>query len=278
MADLPFGLGFHPYLGVGTTTVDQARLRVPARRRLLADERGLPTGSAAVAGTEFDLQKGRPIGVTRLDTAYLDLVRDADGRVRVDIDHPDGTAGSTLWADERFGYLMIFTGDTLEPSARRTAVAVEPMTCPPDAFRTGTDVTVLRPGARWTGVWGVSPADPAAHSAPDQSRAPEPRLGPIAHRRGGKRLAWRIHGSSRPGTGRDVDRIRRRAVRPLGFEPRTCGLRVRCSAVELEARGTAIYGSSPGGTGEKHVSGGLQGGRRGSNPRPPGSQPGALTS
>src|SRR5205085_3619918 len=27
-----------------------------------------------------------------------------------------------------------------------------------------------------------------------------------------------------------------RKVRPLGFEPRTCGLRVRCSAVELEAR------------------------------------------
>ncbi len=26
-------------------------------------------------------------------------------------------------------------------------------------------------------------------------------------------------------------------VRPLGFEPRTCGLRVRCSAIELEALG-----------------------------------------
>jgi hypothetical protein len=25
-------------------------------------------------------------------------------------------------------------------------------------------------------------------------------------------------------------------VRPSGFEPETCGLRVRCSAVELEAR------------------------------------------
>ena len=24
-------------------------------------------------------------------------------------------------------------------------------------------------------------------------------------------------------------------VRPVGFEPTTCGLRVRCSAVELEA-------------------------------------------
>jgi aldose 1-epimerase len=155
--DLPFGLGFHPYLGVGTTTVDQTRLRVPAGRRLLADERGLPTGSAAVTGTEFDLRNGRPIGVTRLDTAYCDLVRDGDGRVRVDVDHPDGTAGATLWADDRFPYLMVFTGDTLDPEVRRTALAVEPMTCPPDAFRSGTDVTVLRPGGRWTGVWGIAP-------------------------------------------------------------------------------------------------------------------------
>ena len=155
--DLPFGLGFHPYLAVGTSTVDQARLRVPARQRLVTDDRGLPTGSVAVAGTEYDLGSGRPIGVTRLDTAYFDLVRDADGRVRVDIDHPDGTAGATLWADDRFNYLMVFTGDTLAPGVRRTAVAVEPMTCPPDAFRTGTDVTVLRPSARWTGVWGITP-------------------------------------------------------------------------------------------------------------------------
>ena len=94
-----------------------------------------------MAGTEFDFTAGRPIGVTRLDTAYCDLARDGDGRVRVDLDHPDGGAGATLWADERFGYLMIYTGDTLQPGERRTAVAMEPMTCPPDAFRTGTDVT-----------------------------------------------------------------------------------------------------------------------------------------
>jgi hypothetical protein len=31
-------------------------------------------------------------------------------------------------------------------------------------------------------------------------------------------------------------------VRPLGFEPRTCGLRVRCSAVELEAHRSAEAG------------------------------------
>jgi aldose 1-epimerase len=155
--DLPFGLGFHPYLTVGTSTVDQGRLRVPAHRRLVADERGLPTGSVGVAGTEYDFTSGRAIGVTRLDTAYCDLTRDGDGRARVELDHPDGDAAVTLWADERFGYLMLFTGDTLDPGARRTGLAVEPMTCPPDAFRSGTDLTVLRPGARWTGSWGITP-------------------------------------------------------------------------------------------------------------------------
>ena len=155
--DLPFGLGFHPYLTVGTTKVDQARLRLPAGRRLTTDERGLPTGSVSVIGTEFDFTSGRPIGTTRLDTAYLDLARDADGRVRIDVDHPDVLAGTTLWADERFGYVMVYTGDTLEDSVRRTALAVEPMTCPPDALRTGTDLTVLTPGARWTASWGISP-------------------------------------------------------------------------------------------------------------------------
>ncbi len=155
--DLPFGLGFHPYLTVGTTAVDQARLRVPARRRLVTDDRGLPTGSVAVSGTEYDFTGGRPVGVTRLDTAFCDLSRDGDGRVRVELDHPDGDAGVTLWADERFGYLMVFTGDTLDEGSRRTALAVEPMTCPPDAFRSGSDVTVLRPGARWAGSWGITP-------------------------------------------------------------------------------------------------------------------------
>ena len=110
-----------------------------------------------MAGTEFDFTAGRPIGVTRLDTAYCDLARDADGRVRVDLDHPDGAAGVTLWADDRFGYLMVYTGDTLEDAARRTALAVEPMTCPPDAFRTGTDVTVLAARRPVDGVLGDHP-------------------------------------------------------------------------------------------------------------------------
>ncbi len=154
--DLPFGLGFHPYLTVGTPSVDLVRLKVPSDHRLMTDERGLPTGSCPVAGTEFDFNLGRLIGVTRLDTCFTALGRDPDGRARVDLDHPDGPGGATLWTDERFGYVMVYTGDTLAAEERRTAVAVEPMSCPPDALRSGTDLVVLPPGGRWTGSWGIT--------------------------------------------------------------------------------------------------------------------------
>lgn len=167
--DLPFGCGFHPYLTVGTPTVDQIRLVIPSHRRLFTDARGLPTGSGPIEGTEFDFDQGRLIGATKLDTAFTDLRRDADGRARVELDPLDppdgggrtedgeGTGGVTLWVDEQFGYLMVFTGDTLAGDSRRRSLAVEPMTCPPDAFRSGEGVVVLRPGARWTGSWGIIP-------------------------------------------------------------------------------------------------------------------------
>jgi aldose 1-epimerase len=154
---LPFGLGFHPYLTVGTPTVDMVRLTVPADRRLITDDRGLPTGEAPVAGTEFDFTTGRLLGTSRLDTGFTSLRRDGDGRVRVDLGHPDGTMGVTLWADQRFEYVMVYSGDTLGVGERRRALAIEPMTCPPDAFRSGNGVTVLGPGTRWTGSWGITP-------------------------------------------------------------------------------------------------------------------------
>ncbi len=161
--DLPFGCGFHPYLTVGTPTVDQIRLVIPSHRRLFTDARGLPTGSGPIEGTEFDFDRGRLIGTTRLDTAFTELRRGADGRACVELDPPqgtngsDGTGGVTLWVDEQFGYLMVFTGDTLGEDSRRRSLAVEPMSCPPDAFRSGDSLVVLRPGGRWTGSWGITP-------------------------------------------------------------------------------------------------------------------------
>jgi aldose 1-epimerase len=154
----PFGVGFHPYLTAGTQPVDSALLLVPARARLLADERGLPAGEVAVAGTEYDFTTPRPIGDIKLDTAYTELARNDDGRALAHLSSPahGGGLGLTLWVDGGFRYLMVFTGDTLEPaSARRRSVAIEPMTCPPDALRSGVHLIRLDPGGSWSGRWGI---------------------------------------------------------------------------------------------------------------------------
>ncbi len=156
---IPFGLGFHPYVTAGTDMVDGAILHVPAHQTLDVDDRGLPTGAVtAVEGTEHDFRGSRFVGPSVLDTAYTDLVRDADGRARASIDGPGGASGAVVWVDEAFGYLMIYTGDTLgEVHRRRRSVAIEPMTCPPNALRTGKDVVSLEPGREWTARWGIEP-------------------------------------------------------------------------------------------------------------------------
>ncbi len=157
----PFGIGFHPYLRSGSEVaelIDGASLVLPARRRLLLDERRLPTGEdQSVAGTELDFTVGRVIGPTQLDTAFTDLRRGADGIARAGLEDPVTGRGVELWVDDRFRHLMCFTGDTVEPERRRRAVAIEPLTCPPDAFRSGKDLIVLEPGESWEGTWGLRP-------------------------------------------------------------------------------------------------------------------------
>ena len=155
----PFAYGAHPYLTTGSAQVDDDELALPGATRLLTDgERKLPTGREPVAGSPYDFREGRPIGDTVLDHAFTDLVRGADGRARVVLRAPAGN-GVELWVDERFGWLQAYTGDDQGPDTARTALAVEPMTAPPDAFNSGDDLVVLDPGATFSATWGIRALD-----------------------------------------------------------------------------------------------------------------------
>ena len=48
-------------------------------------------------------------------------------------------------------------------------LAVEPMTCPPNAFRTRQSLVTLEPEGSWTGEWGIDPR-PLAREAERRSR------------------------------------------------------------------------------------------------------------
>jgi aldose 1-epimerase len=150
----PFGAGFHPYIGMGVDRVDGLEMQVPAHRRLQSDERGLPTGWTPVAGGASDYRQRRLIDSAQLDDCFTDLERGEDGLARVAI----AAAGrpATVWLDRAFEYVMVFTGDTLPASSRRRGLAVEPMSCPPDALRSGEGLVTLGPGDAFTGRWGIS--------------------------------------------------------------------------------------------------------------------------
>ena len=151
----PYGFGQHPYLSPGSATIDGCTLELPAAVRILTDEqRALPSGREELAGGPLDFRRPREIGDVSIDSPFTDLQRDGDGLARTRLRGNDG-ATVEQWVDESCPVLEVFTGDTLAPERRRTGLGLEPMSCPPDAFRSGENLVRLEPGGDFTARWGV---------------------------------------------------------------------------------------------------------------------------
>jgi aldose 1-epimerase len=155
--DAPYGIGSHAYLKVdGGLDGPQGLAHVPAGRWLMVDERMIPQCEVPVAGTHYDFRDVRSLRGATLDTAFTDIVRDADGLARVTLG--EGFEGVTMWFGEGLEWVQLFSGDPLEPPYRRSALAVEPMSCPPNAFADKGEkhgVIVLAPQASVTHTWGI---------------------------------------------------------------------------------------------------------------------------
>lgn len=153
---LPFGAGQHPYFTVGTARVDEALLRLPAHTVLTTNDRMIPTGRETIDGGNLDFRDARPIGATRLDHCFTDLIVNRDGRARVQLAHPDGAPRLILTLGAEYRYVQVYSGDTLaDPDQRRRGLAIEPMTCPANAFNSGEGLHTLEPGETFTAAWEV---------------------------------------------------------------------------------------------------------------------------
>lgn len=151
-ARAPFGAGSHPYIATRGHALGDVEVRVPARDMLVTDEKSVPVGTRSVEGTEYDLRGGKRLKKLRMDTGFtgLDLL---DGRGVAELRTPGG--GARLWFEETFRFLQVFTLDAL--TRGQPGVAIEPMTCAPNAFNTGAGLIVLEPGGTWRGTWGLTP-------------------------------------------------------------------------------------------------------------------------
>ncbi|WP_240641010.1 aldose 1-epimerase family protein [Nocardioides ferulae] len=156
----PYGCSIHPYLVAGPGTVDDWTLHLPAATVLDVDpERLLPTGRRPAGELGLDFTEPRVLGPIFADHAFTDLERDSRGRARATLLTHDGSGVAMEWGPE-LPWVQVHTADRPEPALNRTGLALEPMSCPPDALSSGEDLVVLRPGERHSAWWVIAPVLP----------------------------------------------------------------------------------------------------------------------
>lgn len=149
----PWAAGAHPYLRIGATPVADLTLTLHAGTWFAADERKNPVAEHPVDGTPQDLRGGVRVGELDLDTAF-GAVTPRDG-VAARLTAPDGAAVE-LRQDTGWGYAQVYTPrDFPRPEGRGLAIAVEPMTAPPDALNSGRGLRWLEPGESAERTWGI---------------------------------------------------------------------------------------------------------------------------
>jgi aldose 1-epimerase len=125
---------------------------LPAAQRLVTDDKGSPVGVRSVDGSDHDFRRGKRLKQLRMDDGFTGL-QYAGNRAAAEVRTPGG--GARLWFDDVFRYLQVFTLDALTPG--QPAIAIEPMTCAPNAFNSGDGLVVLEPDGTWFGSWGIVP-------------------------------------------------------------------------------------------------------------------------
>ena len=150
----PVAIGAHCYLRVAATPVEDLLVTVSGESYLQVDDRQIPVGREAAAGTGHDLRHGAPLGELDLDTTYTDL-QAVDGSFRHRLHSPHGES-TELWTDLEFGFVQVYTKHAFPgPDGPEFAVALEPMTAAPDALNSGEGLRWLDPGESWSVSWGL---------------------------------------------------------------------------------------------------------------------------
>jgi Galactose mutarotase and related enzymes len=128
----PYGAGIHPYLTCDRQPVDECELRLPTRNVFDVSRETMLTDP------RLDFLMPRPVGGTQIDHTFK--APEGQSAYQVEMTHPQ--TGLSVRLQTRAPWLQIYSGEKLE----RKRMAVEPMSCPPNAFNSGIDLVHLNPG------------------------------------------------------------------------------------------------------------------------------------
>lgn len=159
-APAPFGTGPHPYLVAGPSALDTWTFALGAAQVLQVTSDTLaPVALEEVAGSDrFDWREPRVLGAVEIDHAFTGITAPV-----ARITDPVGTGVEMTW-DAACPWVQVYTCDQPDgpaDPAHRTGLAVEPMTCAPDAFNAdryayATGLQVIEPGAEARASWRIA--------------------------------------------------------------------------------------------------------------------------
>lgn len=150
----PYGAAGHPYLLGGTGTLDDWTLTLPAGRVLeVTPDRLVPTRLRDVVGTQHDFRTGQLLDGVEVDHAFTALAPGPGDLVRATLTDSNGVGVACTWDAGTLPWVQVHTADLPEAAQSRLGLALEPMTSPPDAFTSGTDLVVLEPGEEHEASW-----------------------------------------------------------------------------------------------------------------------------
>lgn len=166
----PFAFGFHPWIHPGAATVDEAQLLIPAQTWFPVDDRLIPIEERPFNSGSFiptdhgpdeascivckDFRALRVLRDSVLDDTFGSPRRATDGWSYAHLRGADDRT-VVVGMNESFRAWQVCTGDELAPPLRRSAIAIEPMSCPPNAFATGSDHDVIQPQGELSVEWSI---------------------------------------------------------------------------------------------------------------------------
>lgn len=151
--DAPWALALHPWLDNGFNgygdEIDghnaQCTLQVPANTHVTVNENLIPTGTEPVDGTKYDLRKPTLLTNQPFDDAWTDVEHDANGMTTATFTRPDGLT-ITVGGDNTITSFQVCTGTGFPAEKHPAGTAVEPQTAYANAFNTGNELIVIKPG------------------------------------------------------------------------------------------------------------------------------------
>ncbi|ECO7912559.1 aldose-1-epimerase [Salmonella enterica] len=131
----PYGVGVHPYLTCDLAPVDDYTLQLPAKEVFAFDTQSNSSTLLRVDELNLDYSIQQKIGDKRIDHTFKTYSERWEAKI---INHQQELAVS-LCSDQP--WLQVYSGEKLN----RRGLAIEPMSCPPNAFNSGIDLLLLKP-------------------------------------------------------------------------------------------------------------------------------------